>query len=194
MSQQKGKLGICLWFYTVVAFLLAVLGQTLLCGLTLGFVIAVEKNEWLTKQCIQAFFLALISSIVNLIVGALNTTSILLQQVPFAGAGISAVFGLISGAISIVLLIFAIIAMVNTVKGRDANLPGLRTIAERAYGHVIQKTYGPAAGYRPQQPGGYTQGANVTGQPQQSARPNGPESGMDPNQQNGNGTPPPSQF
>ena len=55
MNRQKSAFGICYWFYTVTAFLLAVLGQTLLCGVLLCFVIAPEQNEWLNRQCIQAF-------------------------------------------------------------------------------------------------------------------------------------------
>ena len=43
MNRQKSAFGICYWFYTVAAFLLAVLGQTLLCGVLLCFVIATEK-------------------------------------------------------------------------------------------------------------------------------------------------------
>ena len=33
---QKGKYGVCLWFYALVAFILAFLGQVLLGGLLLG--------------------------------------------------------------------------------------------------------------------------------------------------------------
>lgn len=61
----KGKFGIYLWFYAVLAFLLVFLGQTLLCGLLLGFVIAAERNEWLSRQVIQAFSLSLAVSVVT---------------------------------------------------------------------------------------------------------------------------------
>ena len=69
---QKGKYGVCLWFYALVAFILAFLGQVLLGGLLLGFVIVAEKNEWLTRQVIQAFFLTIIVSVINAVLDLLN--------------------------------------------------------------------------------------------------------------------------
>lgn len=57
---RKDRFNICISFYAVLAFVLAILGQTLLCGMLLGFVIVIQKDEWLTKQVMQAFFLALV--------------------------------------------------------------------------------------------------------------------------------------
>ena len=56
---RKDRFNICISFYAVLAFVLAILGQTLLCGMLLGFVIVIQKDEWLTKQVMQAFFLLL---------------------------------------------------------------------------------------------------------------------------------------
>ena len=72
MNRQKSAFGICYWFYTVAAFLLAVLGQTLLCGVLLCFVIATEKNEWLNRQCIQAFLLALVGQVIHVVSGVVR--------------------------------------------------------------------------------------------------------------------------
>ena len=82
---QKGKFGVCLWFYAVLAFVLAFLGQTLLCGLLLGFVILAEKNEWLSKQVMQAFFLTLASSLVGSVLDILNV----FRSIPFVGTAVS---------------------------------------------------------------------------------------------------------
>lgn len=62
---RKDRFNICISFYAVLAFVLAILGQTLLCGMLLGFVIVIQKDEWLTKQVMQAFFLALVESIIS---------------------------------------------------------------------------------------------------------------------------------
>ena len=51
---NKPKTGMYLWFYAVLAFVLAIFGQTLLCGLLLAFVILTERDSWLTCQVIQA--------------------------------------------------------------------------------------------------------------------------------------------
>ena len=50
---RKDRFNICISFYAVLAFVLAILGQTLLCGMLLGFVIVIQKDEWLTKQVMQ---------------------------------------------------------------------------------------------------------------------------------------------
>ena len=116
---QKGKYGVCLWFYALVAFILAFLGQVLLGGLLLGFVIVAEKNEWLTRQVIQAFFLTIIVSVINAVLDLLN----IFGNVPIVGTAIGVVFNVISTIVSIVVLVFVIIAMVKVVKGQEANMP-----------------------------------------------------------------------
>lgn len=134
---QKGKYGICLWFYAVVAFILAFLGQTLLCGLLLGFVIATEKNEWLSKQVIQAFFLSLFGSIIREVLNMINVFG----AVPFVGSIVSTVFSVINSLVAIAILVFVIIAIVKTAKGEDAGVPGFSALANRAYGYVAKKVY-----------------------------------------------------
>ena len=42
---RKDRFNICISFYAVLAFVLAILGQTLLCGMLLGFVIAVSYTH-----------------------------------------------------------------------------------------------------------------------------------------------------
>ena len=54
---RKDRFNICISFYAVLAFVLAILGQTLLCGMLLGFVIVIQKDEWL-RSC-RHFFLLL---------------------------------------------------------------------------------------------------------------------------------------
>lgn len=138
---QKGKYGVCLWFYALVAFILAFLGQVLLGGLLLGFVIAAEKNEWLTRQAIQAFFLTIIVAVINAVLDMLN----IFGSIPLVGAAMGVVFNVISTIISIVVLVFVIIAMVKVVKGQEANMPLLSKLANRAYGIIEKKVYTQAA-------------------------------------------------
>ena len=75
---QKGKYGIYLWFYAAIAFILAILGQTLLCGLLLGFVIVAERDEWLSRQVIQAFCLCFFNAVVSTILGIFDP----LERIP----------------------------------------------------------------------------------------------------------------
>ncbi len=134
---QKGKYGICLWFYAAIAFILAILGQTLLCGLLLGFVIIAERDEWLSRQVIQAFCLCFFSALVNTVLGIFDP----LERIPLIGSVFSVILGIISGVISLLILIFAIIALVNVCRGKEAGVPLAKKFAHRAYGFVEQKVY-----------------------------------------------------
>ena len=166
---QKGKYGVCLWFYALVAFILAFLGQVLLGGLLLGFVIVAEKNEWLTRQVIQAFFLTIIVSVINAVLDLLN----IFGNVPIVGTAIGVVFNVISTIVSIVVLVFVIIAMVKVVKGQEANMPLLSKLANRAYGIIEKKVYtqaAPANNAQPQAP----QAPQVPVQPQAPQAPQAP--------------------
>ncbi|HJB25820.1 MAG TPA: hypothetical protein H9662_04310 [Firmicutes bacterium] len=134
---QKGKYGLYLWFYAALAFILAILGQTLLCGLLLGFVIIAERDEWLTRQVIQAFCLCFFNAIVNVVLGIFDP----LERIPLVGNAFSVIFGIISGVISLLILIFAIVALVNVCRGKEAGVPLAKQFAHRAYGIVEQKVY-----------------------------------------------------
>ena len=51
---RKGQFGITYVCYAVIAMILAWFGQTLALVLLTAFMIAVEKDEWASKQCLQA--------------------------------------------------------------------------------------------------------------------------------------------
>lgn len=138
---KKGTFGIKLSFYAVLAFVLAFLGQTLLLGLLLGFVIVAEKDEWLTRQTMQAFFLTIAVSVIQ---GALSLISKLFSWIPTlgsisVGSIVSALFGWINWAVSVAALVFIIIAVIKVAKGNEANIPVFASLANRAYGIVKEK-------------------------------------------------------
>lgn len=126
----KDRFGIRWNFYAVVAFILAILGQTLLSGLLLAFAVMVQHHEWLIRQTMQAFFLVLISDIISLIIGACSWS----YDIPFLGTVLSITFGVIHGIISIVILIFAIIGLCNVVREKDAKVPICKYFADKAFG------------------------------------------------------------
>lgn len=145
---QKGKFGFYLWFYAVLAFLLAFLQQILLCGLLLGFVILVEKDDWLTKQTMQAFFLTLASSIVNGVIKILTV----LNDLPFMlGSIFKWLFSILESGVSLLVFILAIIAVIRVCKGEDAALPMISKIIDKAFGIVKQRasTVPPQQYYTP---------------------------------------------
>ena len=134
---QKGKFGIYLWFYAMLAFVLAFLGQVLLAGLLLGFVIVAEKDEWVIKQVMQAFGLAIFASVVGEVLDIINVFG----SVPFIGSLFSTVFNVIETLVAILILVFCIIGIVRVCKGQDAGVPGFNRLANRAFGLIQQKVY-----------------------------------------------------
>lgn len=142
---RKGKFGICLWFYAALAFVLAFLQQSLLCILLLGFVIVAERDEWTSRQVMQATFLCLLGSLIS---GVLNIFSVL-KSVPFAGTLFSGVFSFVSGIVSLLILIFCIIALTRVVREKEADIPLLNALADRIFGIVKPKYTPPPYGTQP---------------------------------------------
>lgn len=134
---QKGKTGLIINFYAVLAFILALIGQTLLCGILLLFVIMVEQNEWLNRQVIQAFILSFIISIVSTILNAVNIVSF----IPIIGTAVSGVFSFITSIISIIILFFTIIGIVKAKNGKEAGIPLASKFAHWATGMIETKYY-----------------------------------------------------
>ena len=99
---EKGKLGIRLSFYAVAAFILAFLGYSTVLALLVGFVLIVEKNEWASRQVIQAFFLCIFANIVDGILGIFD----FLYQIPLMGSVWGTAISVIDGIVSLVVLIF----------------------------------------------------------------------------------------
>ena len=143
---QKGKYGIYLWFYAMLAFVLAFLGQVLLSGLLLGFVIVAEKDEWVIKQVMQAFGLAIFSSLVSAVLSIINVFG----SVPIIGNLFDIAFSVINALVAILVLVFCIVGIVHVCKGEDANVPVFSRLANRAFGFIQQKVYTQ----KPQNPNG----------------------------------------
>lgn len=151
----KGKYGIALSFYAIVAFVLAALGQVLLCGVLLGFVLVAEKNDWLSRQVMQALFLSFLKPAVSLVLGVLNVFDRWpFNEVFFFRNTVLTLFNWIGTIVSIIVVIFAIIGILKTAKNQDAGLPILSTWANKAFGLVEHKVYTQTPPYPPQNPQG----------------------------------------
>lgn len=162
---KKGVLGVTMKFYAVLAFVLLLFNQTLLCGLLLGLVLVVEKDEWAARQCMQAFFMSFVMVIASAISGTFAGVGVFsLAQ----GGVIATIVSVIGSLIGLVVVIFAIIGLVRVVRGQEANLPVLKKWAYRAFDlfppqPVYPQNQGYAQGYPPQgQP--YAYGGQQPGQ------------------------------
>ena len=127
---KKDQFGITLRFYAVVGFLLALLGQTTLCMLLLGFVIVVQKDEWLIKQAIQAFLL----SLAPLLLRFMSTGLSLVDKVPLFGALFTWIATTLVATVNFVVLLLCVYAIFNAVREKDGGIFGFKNFADWAYG------------------------------------------------------------
>ncbi|MDE6606184.1 MAG: hypothetical protein K2K54_00275 [Lachnospiraceae bacterium] len=153
---RKDNFGICLSFYAVLGFVLALLGHTTLTFLLLGFVIVIHKDQWLTMQLMQAFFLSILSGIVSTIIGIISP----IYKIPILGTLIATCFGIVTSLISLIILVMAIVAISKVAKEQDANLPLVKAFAEKAFGLVKNVTYTQAAPTQNQDQNNFTNTQN----------------------------------
>lgn len=140
---KKGKFGIVLSFYAVLAFILVILKQPLLCALVTGFAIFAEKDEWAGRQTLQALLLSLLVTFVSdVLVWVADIISI-----PFLSGLFSTVFSVLSVLVYLAAIVFSILAVIKVLRGEDAGIPGISELAYKAYGVARPKppkyTYAP---------------------------------------------------
>ena len=147
---KKDNFGICLSFYAVLAFVLAIFGNTTVLALLLGFVILVHKDQWLIRQVMQALFLGMVASIVNIIIGVISP----IYSIPILGHVISVTLGAASSIIDIIILVIAIIAIMRVSKGQEAEALFVKGFAVKAFGIVRKAVYAqpPVQNMQYQQP------------------------------------------
>lgn len=133
---EKGKYGIRLSFYAVAAFLLAIFGGGYIpLFLLAGVAIIGEKNEWVSRQIIEAICLSFMSSIIYAFLDIFD----FFYKIPFFGSIWGTIISVINSIVNLGILIFAIIALVNVSKGKEANVPLASKFANWAYGKVVVK-------------------------------------------------------
>ena len=149
---EKGKFGISMAFYAVLGFILAVLGYSTGLFLLAGVVIFVEKNEWASRQIIQAICLMMVSSIIAeafTLLGCINWTSWASY-----GSGTYALYSawskfrdVVNYGMDIVVFLFGLLAILKVAKGKEAGVPLASKFANWAYGKVtvvtVQQTVAP---------------------------------------------------
>lgn len=132
---EKGKYGIKLAFYGVAAFVLAFMGWTTGLFLLLGAVLFVEKDEWATRQVLQAIILYVVSSLVSSLLSLLDVVT----YIPFVSSIWYTFKDIVYELVDIAVLVFAILAIVKNLKGEDAKLPVISMVSDWAYGIVRSK-------------------------------------------------------
>lgn len=149
---KKGKYGIVLAFYAVLAFALVILRQPFICALLMLVAVILEKDEWLSRQTIQAFILSILVEFFSMISSALYALPLW-----WISSFLGGLFSFISGIVFILAIIFSIIAITKVVKEQDAAVPVIADIAYRAYGKVRPTPPPPAPPVPPHNFQGYPQ-------------------------------------
>ncbi len=126
---RKGNYGFNLWFYPAVTFLLAIFGQTLLCGLVTIFAIAAEKDEWTSRQTMEAFFLSLVNALVSVIIDLFG----IITWIPFLGSGISAILSFCAAVIGFVVLVLAVVGILRVSKNEEARVPVIHGFVNKIF-------------------------------------------------------------
>lgn len=62
---RKGKLGLVLCLYPILAFACVIVSQPLLCALIFAFVLLAERDEWTGRQTLQALILSAVTALVR---------------------------------------------------------------------------------------------------------------------------------
>ncbi len=130
---EKGKYGIRLSFYAVLAFVFALLGYTTPLFLLAGVVIIAEKNEWASRQVIQAICLALFDRLADSVIDLLFDMFHFVHMIPFIGTFWGTFSSLAENIISLAILIFGIIGLIRVSKGNEAKIPLADKFANWAY-------------------------------------------------------------
>ena len=141
---EKGKLGIRLSVYAVLAFILAAFGMYLgIIGL-LAVVLIAEKDEWASRQVLQALMLCLLPSVVGIFFHVFD----FMDWFGWASYGsavykIAVIWGrfntVINWLVNIAVYVFALIGILNVSKGKEAGIPVFANFANWAYGKVAVK-------------------------------------------------------
>jgi len=127
---KRGRFGIVLCFYPILAFAAAILKLPLLCALLFLIVIVKEKDEWAGRQTLQALMLSLIVCFfTNIVPWAAS-----LITLPFFSRILTTAATVLSVLVYLAAIVFSILGIVRVMKDQEADLPLLSDLAYRFYG------------------------------------------------------------
>lgn len=148
---KKGKFGVVLCFYPILAFVFVILKLPVLCALLLLAAILIEKEEWAGRQTVQAVMLSILVTFFSNIV----PWAVSLFSIPFFSGVLSVVSTVFSILVYLAAIVFSILGIVRVMKDQEADLPLLSEIAYRIYGRRKPKPapaqYPPYGGSQPGQ-------------------------------------------
>ncbi|MGL4800578.1 MAG: hypothetical protein ACRCWY_14455 [Cellulosilyticaceae bacterium] len=131
---SKGKSGIALTAIAAVAFVLALLEWSTLLILVLGFALVVEKDQWLNKQVVKAFYLVIGYNLVTYLIRELfDLIMMTIGRLPFIGGVFDFIEGIVLFALMAIYIIITGLAAFKVSKGEDAVVPVIDKLADDTF-------------------------------------------------------------
>ena len=138
----KGKYGISLVAVAIVAFFLAFFGLLEALVLILAFALILEKDQWLSRQVFQAFYLRLayvaavtvigwVFTAINALFGLFNAYRVI--------SFFSGFHNVVNFLLQVGLFVLALIAVLRLAKGKDAGLPLISGLVDATFGLIKPK-------------------------------------------------------
>ncbi len=128
---RKGVFGFDIWFYGVVALLLAACRHVVPLGGLILFVFLMEKDEWLNRQLMQALLMCLGCMAIHTVLGYLSSVLVL---VPFFGWLLHSSFLLlVDAALQLFMILFGLRAADRMHKGLDSDIPIVAAFVNRMF-------------------------------------------------------------
>ena len=133
----KGKYGLSLPAVAILSFVLAFFGFLEVLVLFLAFALILEKDKWLSRQVLQAFYLRLAYGILQTVIGWVFTAFVSLfslVKVYSAAAVLGSIQSVILFLLNIGLFVLALLAVLQLAKGKEVSLPFIAGLVDKTFG------------------------------------------------------------
>lgn len=142
----KGKFGLSLAAIAVIAFGFAALRQPQSVLLVAGFALLAERDAWLNRQALQALLLTIAYYLATLATGwVFGGLARLFGWLDAYGAqnAMAKADSFMGDLLYVALIVFAVIAVINLLRGRDAGLPFLSKMSVGDFAAAFQNAPQP---------------------------------------------------
>ncbi|HOV68829.1 MAG TPA: hypothetical protein PLZ84_00730 [Clostridia bacterium] len=150
---KLGKYGLSLAAVGALSFVLCFLGVIEALILVLAYCVIVEKDQYLIKQSLQALYLLIAYNLIITAIGWIFSFFIWLFKLVSAYEVVESIMNInsfVDGVIYVGLFVLSLLAVINILRGRDAGVPLINTLADATMGKVIPKA--PPCSAYPAQP------------------------------------------
>ncbi|HOO78809.1 MAG TPA: hypothetical protein PLQ04_00330 [Lachnospiraceae bacterium] len=123
----KGRYGISFVAYAAIAFALAILGMRTLLILFIIFLLVAEKNEWASRQAIQALIYSLLAKGFDVAMTWRVRPFITFNMEHGFFSGLTDLYmgsyGWLRGIVAFAVIVFLAIGLIRVCQGKEAKLP-----------------------------------------------------------------------